>query len=124
MMSGQSYREFLQVRNGRGISEAEAKRLLEQVLPTLTVLHQQGQSHGNISLDTVLRQGAESSLSSGVGESFSRPIDDIYQVGNHGAQLPFLTLFLLILQSPFRFPTISKILCQILKVGNHTTEIF
>ena len=81
MMSGQSYREFLQSRNGRGISEAEAKRLLEQVLPTLMALHQKGQAHGNISLDTVLSQGTESMLSSGPGESFSRPIDDIYQLG-------------------------------------------
>ncbi len=81
MISGQSYREFLKTRDGRGISETEVQRLLEQILPALITLHQQGQSHGNISLDTLFRQGTESILSSGMAESYSRPIDDIYQLG-------------------------------------------
>lgn len=81
MMSGQPYRELLQSRGGRGISEAEAKHLVEQVLTQLIPLHQTGQAHGNISLDTLLRQGTNTILAPGIEESFSRPIDDIYQLG-------------------------------------------
>ncbi|PZV14201.1 MAG: hypothetical protein DCF20_13705 [Pseudanabaena sp.] len=48
-----TYRTLLAPVSGQGISEAEAKDILRQVLPRLNELHDLQQSHGSISLDTV-----------------------------------------------------------------------
>lgn len=48
-----TYRTLLAPVSGHGISEAEAKDILRQILPSLSELHDREQSHGSISLDTV-----------------------------------------------------------------------
>ncbi|WP_103667630.1 serine/threonine-protein kinase [Pseudanabaena sp. BC1403] len=48
-----TYRTLLAPVSGQGISEAEAKDILRQILPHLSKLHDCQQSHGSISLDTV-----------------------------------------------------------------------
>jgi hypothetical protein len=79
-MQSQSFRQVLNSR-GRGLSEAEAKAVLEQVLQQLLPFHQYGQAYGNISLDTLRQdvQTGEVSLTS-IGKSLAHPKDDIYQL--------------------------------------------
>ena len=48
-----TYRTLLAPVSGHGLSEAEAKDILRQILPHLSELHNRQQSHGSISLDTV-----------------------------------------------------------------------
>ncbi len=48
-----TYRTLLAPVSGHGLSEAEAKDILRQILPHLCELHDRQQSHGSISLDTV-----------------------------------------------------------------------
>lgn len=48
-----TYRTLLAPVSGHGLSEAEAKDILHQVLPHLRELHDRNQSHGSVSLDTV-----------------------------------------------------------------------
>ena len=48
-----TYRTLLAPVSGYGLSEAEAKDILRQILPHLSELHDRQQSHGSISLDTV-----------------------------------------------------------------------
>ncbi|GBO52184.1 serine/threonine kinase [Pseudanabaena sp. lw0831] len=48
-----TYRTLLAPVSGHGLSEAEAKDILRQILPHLSELHDRQQSHGSISLDTV-----------------------------------------------------------------------
>ncbi len=48
-----TYRTLLAPVSGQGLSEAEAKDILRQILPHLSELHDHQQSHGSISLDTV-----------------------------------------------------------------------
>jgi serine/threonine protein kinase len=48
-----TYRTLLAPVSGHGLSEAEAKDILRQILPHLSKLHDHQQSHGSISLDTV-----------------------------------------------------------------------
>ena len=79
-MSDQTYRDLLQAR-GRGLSEAEASMLLEQVLPQLVIYHNQGQGHGGISIDTIVRQGMDSVLLPGNGDAYANPSEDIHQLG-------------------------------------------
>jgi hypothetical protein len=48
-----TYRTLLAPVSGHGLSEAEAKDILRQILPHLCEMHDRQQSHGSISLDTV-----------------------------------------------------------------------
>lgn len=48
-----TYRTLLDPIAGQGISEAEAKDILRQVLRHLSELHDRGQAHGSVSLDTI-----------------------------------------------------------------------
>ena len=48
-----TYRSLLAKKQGKGFSEVEAKDILRQALSQLIRLHEQKQSHGSISLDTV-----------------------------------------------------------------------
>lgn len=48
-----TYRTLLTPVSDSGISEAEAKDILQQILPQLSALHDRDQTHGSISLDTV-----------------------------------------------------------------------
>ncbi len=48
-----TYRTLLAPVSGHGLSEAEAKDILRQILPHLCEMHDHQQSHGSISLDTV-----------------------------------------------------------------------
>lgn len=52
-----TYRTLLEQRQGKGFPEAEVRAILEQVLVQLNRLHEQGRSHGSISLDAIARQG-------------------------------------------------------------------
>ncbi|CAN1213012.1 hypothetical protein TUMEXPCC7403_22605 [Tumidithrix helvetica PCC 7403] len=49
-----TYRSLLTQKQGKGFSEAEAKKILCQVLAQLASLHDRNQAHGSISLDTVV----------------------------------------------------------------------
>ena len=55
-IEGKDYRTLLQERGeaGKSFSEAEVLKLLEQVLPVLDYLHQQGMIHRNVSLDSLI----------------------------------------------------------------------
>jgi hypothetical protein len=77
----QSFRQVLKSR-GRGLSEAETKALLEQVLQQLLPLHQQRKAYGNISLDTLMQdaQTGQVSLAGSINVSLAHPKDDIYQM--------------------------------------------
>jgi hypothetical protein len=48
-----TYRTLLAPVSGHGLSEAEAKDILQQILPHLCEMHDRQQSHGSVSLDTV-----------------------------------------------------------------------
>jgi Protein kinase domain len=48
-----TYRTLLAPVSGHGLSEAEAKDILRQILPHLCEMHDRQQSHGSVSLDTV-----------------------------------------------------------------------
>ena len=48
-----TYRTLLAPVSGHGLSEAEAKDILRQILQYLIELHDRNQSHGAVSLDTV-----------------------------------------------------------------------
>jgi hypothetical protein len=80
-MLGQTYRELLQLRGGRGLSEAEATILLKQILTQLSPIHGAGQAHGNISPDTLFNHEGEAILSPSTGQVYVRASDDIHQVG-------------------------------------------
>lgn len=52
---GITYGTLLDQRQGQGFSEAEVRSILQQVLPQLAQIHNQGLLHGAISLDTLVQ---------------------------------------------------------------------
>jgi type IV pilus assembly protein PilA len=76
----QTYRYLLQTKEGKGFSEAEIKIILPQILSALNLLHSQNQSHGAISLETIVNQNNQLILLPNQNYNFD-PQKDIYDLG-------------------------------------------
>lgn len=75
----QTYRYLLQTKEGKGFSEAEIKIILPQILTSLNFFHSQNQSHGAISLDTIVNNN-QIILLPNQNYNFD-PQKDIYDLG-------------------------------------------
>ncbi len=79
-----TYKQLLQKQQGRGLSETHIQELLRQVLAQLAQIHEQGQAHGSISIETLCQVGSQvvltppAQFSSANSQSIS---EDIYALG-------------------------------------------
>ena len=69
-----TYRSLLAKKQGKGFSEAEAKDILRQALSQLIRLHEQRQSHGSVSLDTVAYDPNRMQVALLAGNGINNPI--------------------------------------------------
>ncbi|MEZ2318933.1 MAG: hypothetical protein ACBR15_08050 [Microcoleus sp.] len=79
-----SLQVLLTQRQGRGFSEADVREVLRQVLPQLAQLHNEGKSHGTISLDTLVQRDGKIAIAllpTTQPVSKARILKDIYDLG-------------------------------------------
>ncbi|MFB2917921.1 WD40 repeat domain-containing protein [Aerosakkonema funiforme] len=79
-----SLRVMLAKRQGQGFSEADVREILRQVLPQLVILHNQGQAHGAISLDTLVQKDGQIAIAPAPKLQLATQLSisqDIYDLG-------------------------------------------
>ncbi|MEC4893082.1 MAG: type IV pilin-like G/H family protein [Oscillatoria sp. PMC 1051.18] len=76
-----TYRTLLAQKQGKGFSEFQVTEILQQVLPQLSQLHNQGRVHGKISLDTLAQKGNQVILLASPTLGNGSISQDIYDLG-------------------------------------------
>lgn len=85
-----TYTLILQEQQGRGLSEAHVQEILRQVITQLDRMHEQGQAHGAISLETLMQRESQVILAPSPQVLSANPQnvhEDIYMLGVSAIEL-------------------------------------